>query len=222
MKKIISYSLWGKDPKYTVGAVKNAKLAQTLFPDWICRFYIGQSTLTGCKRIIKELRKLDNVEIVEMEEDGDWTGMFWRFYPASEPDVDVVISRDTDSRLTRREKFAVDEWLGSDKSVHIIRDHPYHTAKIMGGMWGVRGNSLSNMIDLIEEYKKGDFWQVDQNFLSEKIFGLIKDDCFVHDEFFSNSPINFPRENYEFIGQIFDGADVTVPEHVAVLRQYLE
>ena len=44
-----------------------------------------------------------------MDEDGDWSGMFWRFHPCSEEDVDVVLSRDTDSRLTQREKDAVDE-----------------------------------------------------------------------------------------------------------------
>ena len=222
MKKVISFSVWGTNPKYTVGAVKNAKLAQTLFPDWICRFYIGQSTISGSKRVMKELRKLNNVEIIEMNEEGDWTGMFWRFLPASDPEVDVMISRDTDSRLTVREKFVVEQWFESDKSFHIIRDHPFHSAKIMGGMWGARGEILFDMSELIDEYKKGDFWQVDQNFLSEIVFDKIKDDCFVHDEFFSNNPIDFPRENYEFIGQVFDGGDVTVPEHVAVLRQYLE
>lgn len=222
MKKVISFSVWGTDPKYTVGAVKNAKLAKEIFPDWVCRFYIGQSTVNGSKRVMRELRKLDNVEIVEMDEEGDWTGMFWRFLPASDPEVDVMISRDTDSRLTVREKFAVDQWLESDKSFHIIRDHPFHSARIMGGMWGVRGKILSDMSDLIDEYKKGDFWQVDQDFLSEIVFDKIKHDCFVHDEFFSDNPIDFPRENYEFIGQVFDGGDVTIPEHIESLKRYLE
>ena len=41
--KIIAFSLWGDDPKYTFGAIKNASIAEELFPDWICRFYVGKS-----------------------------------------------------------------------------------------------------------------------------------------------------------------------------------
>ena len=62
--------------------------------------------------------------------------MFWRFEPAGEEDVDVMISRDTDSRLNLREKFAVEEWLESDKGFHIMRDHPHHGYPVLGGMWG--------------------------------------------------------------------------------------
>jgi len=36
MKKVISYSIWGDNPKYATGAIK-------IYPDWICRFYVGQS-----------------------------------------------------------------------------------------------------------------------------------------------------------------------------------
>ena len=30
MKKIISFSLWGDNPKYTIGAIENAKLSKSL------------------------------------------------------------------------------------------------------------------------------------------------------------------------------------------------
>ena len=47
-----------------------------------------------------------------------------------------MLSRDLDSRPTRREVAAVEEWLDSSKAVHIMRDHPSHKAAIMAGMWG--------------------------------------------------------------------------------------
>jgi len=34
-KKIISFSLWGDKPMYTIGAIKNAKLAEEIYPGWI-------------------------------------------------------------------------------------------------------------------------------------------------------------------------------------------
>jgi hypothetical protein len=36
------------------------------------------------------------------------------------------MSRDSDSPLISREKEAVTEWLASNKSFHIMRDHPVH------------------------------------------------------------------------------------------------
>ena len=40
MKKIISFALWGDNPKYTTGAIKNANISKEFYPDWISRFYI--------------------------------------------------------------------------------------------------------------------------------------------------------------------------------------
>tara|TARA_B100000287_G_scaffold86833_1_gene79456 strand:- start:63959 stop:64618 length:660 start_codon:yes stop_codon:yes gene_type:complete len=218
MKKVICFSLWGDSPKYTVGALKNIQLAKEIFPEWICRFYIGKSVPIS---IIENIVKFDNTEIIIMNEPGDWTGMFWRFYAASDQNVYAMISRDTDSRLTYREKKAVDQWLASEKDFHIMRDHPHHATEILGGMWGVKNNFLNNMKNLIQNYKKGDFWQVDQNFLKEIIYPIVKDNSCVHDEFFERKPFPIARENYEFVGQIFDENENTVLEHKEILKRVL-
>jgi hypothetical protein len=216
MKKVISFSLWGDNPKYTVGALRNSELSLEIYPDWVCRFYCGKSVP---KNIITQLKTYKNVEVVEMNEDGDWTGMFWRFYACE--DSDVMISRDTDSRLSFREKSAVDEWLESNKDFHIMRDHPYHTTEILGGMWGCRNGVLSNIKNIINEYNKGNFWQVDQNFLKEKIYPIIKNNSFVHDSFFKveQDRKNFPSErfNKEFVGDVFDENDIRHPEYYKFL-----
>jgi len=218
MKKIISYSLWGNDPKYTIGAIENAKLAKEIYPDWVCRFYIGTST---SDEIWDTLNEFDNTELIDMGKPGDWTGMFWRFYPASEDDVDVFISRDTDSRLSIREKLAVDEWLSSDKGLHIMRDHPYHNSLIMGGMWGMKKGTFPKMKEMINTYIKGDFWQVDQNFLNQIVYPICKNNNFVHDEFmkFEDWKKPFPSEriNKEFIGEIYDDKNERNKEHYKLI-----
>ena len=219
MKKLISFCLWGNNPKYTEGAIKNADLLKTVFPGWIARFYCGQSVPND---IVKYLQNKENCEVVMMSEPGDWRGMFWRFYPASEEDVDVMISRDTDSRLTKREFLAVDEWLKSNKSFHIMRDHPWHKTQILGGMWGVRGNILSDMKQLIEKYVKGDFWQVDQNFLKEHIYKRIQNDCFVHDSYHNYETFKKPfpekRNGQEFVGEAFDEYDKPNMQHRSMIK----
>lgn len=212
MKKVISFSLWGNNPKYTIGAIRNAELTPIIYPGWISRFYCGKSVP---KEIIEKLISLPNIEVVMMDVDGDWTGMFWRFYACE--DSDIVLSRDTDSRLSLREKIAVDEWLKSDKNFHIMRDHPYHNTLILGGMWGSRSGILKNIKNLIFEFNQGNFYQVDQNFLKEKIYPLVINDSFIHDSFFgyeSNST-NFKSEriNREFVGEVFDEHDTRHPEH---------
>jgi hypothetical protein len=212
MKKIISFSLWGNNPKYTIGAIRNAELINEIYPEWIGRFYVGKSVPVD---IIEMLENIQNIEIVRMDEEGDWNGMFWRFMACE--DSDIMLSRDTDSRLSLREKYAVDEWLASDKDFHIMRDHPYHTTAIMGGMWGCRNNILKDIELEISEYNKGNFWQVDQNFLREKIYPKVVQNSFVHDSFFSLEPNKklFPLEriNKEFVGDVFDENNNRHPEY---------
>ena len=209
--KVISYSLWGDNPIYTTGALKNADIAKTLYPDWECWYYTGGSCPTN---VIELLETKDNVRIIPMSEEGDWTGMFWRFLPACNDNVSVMISRDTDSRLSEREKLAVDQWLASDKQFHIMRDHPYHNTVILGGMWGCKYPLLSDMDKLIDAYQKGNFWQVDQNFLREIVYNKVKHTCMVHDEFFEKQPFPTKRDNKLFVGMAFDTQDEPLhPEH---------
>lgn len=212
-KKIISFSLWGNQSKYLVGAIENVKLARTIYPGWICRFYVGRSTWNDMTKFMAELESYENTEIVKMKEDGNWEGMFWRFLPCSDKEVDVMLSRDADSRLSLREKSAVDEWLASDKLFHIIRDHPFHDVKILGGLWGAKKGAVPNMKQLIGNYSKGNFWQVDQNFLSEIIYPLIKDNVLIHDEFHGGKNILLQRNEFEFIGDSFDEHENRHPEY---------
>tara|TARA_B100000686_G_C16748360_1_gene950908 strand:+ start:72 stop:737 length:666 start_codon:yes stop_codon:yes gene_type:complete len=218
-KKLITFSLWGHDPKYLVGAIRNAELAQEIYPDWICRFYVGSSVPLPIKL---ELKKLENVEIVTMNQWGDWRGMFWRFLPASEPGVEAMISRDTDSRLNLREKAAVDEWLASDKGFHIMRDHPFHKFPVLGGMWGVKAGILPEMTHMINHFAQEDKYGTDYEFFAQVIIPHIRDNALVHDEFFSGNPFPTPREDYQFVGQVFDENEETVEEHINALKAYLK
>ena len=205
--KVIAFSLWGDNPKYTVGAVRNAEIAKEIFPDWTCRFYLGVDVP---QYITRQLGGLD-AECCPMSGSG-WNGMFWRFFAADSHDV--VLSRDTDSRLGHREKAAVDEWLESEKDFHIMRDHPYHATEILGGMWGARNGVLKGVRQMIRNHNNGSFddkYQVDQNFLRDVIYPMVKDNAVVHDEFFEKKP--FPkhapsRTKAYFVGQVYSQQDV--------------
>jgi hypothetical protein len=216
MKKVISFSLWGENPKYTIGAIKNAELVNKIYPSWIGRFYVGKSVP---EKILIELKSIPNTEIISLDENGDWTGMFWRFFACE--DSDIMLSRDTDSRLNLREKLAVDEWLNSEKNFHIMRDHPWHSTQILGGMWGCRNGILKGITQKIKEFNKRNFYQVDQHFLRDIIYPNVLNDSLIHDSYFNFETIkkNFPNErvNKEFVGDVFDEFDNRHPDYYKLL-----
>ena len=205
--KVIAFSLWGDKPIYNAGAIANAKLALSLFPDWVCRFYVGKNTDPF---VIDELRRFNNVEVVDTGIHGTMKSMVWRFTACSDSNVSIVLSRDTDSRLSVREVEAVDMWLKSEKDFHIIRDHPHHGAPILGGLWGARGGLLKDINALLTEFESfgvEDAVQYDQTFLKKMVFDRVRHNSFVNDEFFDKvNPLTSDRDvnGVFFLGEIFN------------------
>lgn len=201
MNKVISFSLWGDNPKYTIGAVKNAFLAKYIYTGWECRFYVANDVPQA---IIDGLIQ-NSAKVINMGE-GKISSMLWRFKPLYDPDVDVFISRDTDSRLSYRERVAVDEWLLSGKKLHIMRDHAYHQRYVMGGMWGYNGTIENDTIDAFLASKENpDYYDVDQEFLSE-LFSF-ETSVLVHDEMYQGETFPSPRQNNEYVGAPYDHLD---------------
>lgn len=207
MKNIISFSLYGTNPLYWYGAKENIRLSKKLYPNFTCRFYVDQNSP---KYLIDIIIK-DDIEIIYIENKGGTHGMFWRFLAAADLDVDIFLCRDTDSRLTLREKLAVDQWLESDKNFHIMRDHPDHRAYMLGGMWGCRNNVLCN----VDFKNKIWSWPIynsrgdDQKFLRSNVYHpLAKYSAFEHSEYnikYDNDTHPFPSQRLnknDFIGNI--------------------
>lgn len=210
VKKVLSFSLWGNNPKYLRGGVKNAELIPKFYPGWTGKFYIHKDVNSS---IVKEIQDL-GAEVQIITEPPDWRGMFWRFYAFDDPSVSVFCSRDTDSRLNEREAECVNEWLNSDKLLYSTKDHPFHDACIMGGAFGVKRELNVDFKDLITKYEeKGQFYQVDQNFLKDIIWPLAKDksiifDCLNRNEFTKTVPFPSRRPvDGSFVGEVFDELD---------------
>lgn len=235
MNKLITFSLWGNDPKYCVGAIRNAELASKVYPGWTCRFYIPKMNFGGKKEwstdcfssSVVMLQAMDNVEVVVVDEPPDWRGMFWRFRPASEDDVDVFISRDCDSRLGEREAMAVQEWLDGPKLVHSIGDHPYHfnpSHALMGGMFGMKKHACPQMNELIKQFcsQYPDAWQCDQDFLKDHVWPIVYCKVMAHSDLHPGcNPFRTQRQGLEFVGKIFLADETTVKEHEDILAARL-
>lgn len=215
--KAICYGVWGNNPMYTIGAIRNVDIAKDLFPDWTCIVYCFESVSS---EIVKQLKSRDNVIVRMATGIGNRRNAVQRFFPAEEDGVEYMISRDTDSRLSPREVLAVEDWISKGADVHIMRDHPYHGVPIPAGMWGVRGGRLKGIQKYAEELvlkMDENYKYQDQDFLSSWVWSKIINGeltvC-IHDPFFQRSA--FPEgakrgdENRGvwFVGQIFDENDV--------------
>lgn len=201
--KLVSFSLWGNNPKYCVGAVRNAELIKDIYPNWVARFYIHKDVN---KNYIDQINNL-GAQVKIIEENSDWKAMMWRYLPAKDKDVELFISRDCDSRINNREKAAVDQWLSSDKNFHIMRDHPYHGFSILGGMFGAKNNGFEILNNSIAEFNFQNRYGTDYIFFNNILFPKIKDDSLIHDEFFDKKPFPTIRLNNQFVGAIFDEND---------------
>jgi hypothetical protein len=217
--KVISYSLWGSSPLYNAGAVRNAEIALELYPGWMCWFYAGSCVP---KATLEALERMPNTRIVRMAEPGGFQSLFWRFFPASDPSVEVMISRDCDSRPEVREAAAVADFLRSDRSFHIMRDHPWHNVPILGGMFGAKHPAFAEMEPAVrqsEEYRPENARRgSDQEFLARAVWPKVRDSCLIHDEFHSPEKWPIRRHGVRFVGQAFNEEDLPLyPEHSQVL-----
>ncbi len=221
MKNVIAYSLWGDHPMYWVGAKRNISQVSKYFPGWICRFYIDSS----CRRDLIDTIKGSNVEVIMVESKDSFHGMFWRFWSAEDPDVDIFLSRDCDSRFSPREISAIKDWISSDKDFHIMRDHPFHTTPILGGMWGCRNGIMREigLTSMIEEWSQYERKGIDQEFLAKMVYPLVRDRALEHCDFnlaYGGEIVPFPtkRKDYEFVGDVFDENDNRNPDYWRIIK----
>ena len=204
--KYLSFSLWGNKPIYNIGTIRNAELWKNIYSDWKMVVFYDSSVPIETINSLKEL----SVECIDMS-DKNIYGMFWRFFAVDLPNSEYCIFRDSDSRIIIREKMDVDEWLESGKTLHVMRDHPYHMIPcgndrlgILGGMWGIKSKKIP-LTKMIQNYpnKSKIFYGEDQTFL-RTIYSLFEKDRFTHDDFFEKIPFPIKRENGRFIGERID------------------
>jgi hypothetical protein len=217
MKQVISYSLYGQQLKFLVGAIKNAQLAQRFFPGFTVRFYVGNSVPTWCR---STLALFPNVEIIPVAEEENSLARMWRFRAILDPKVDVVLSRDADARLSYREVLAHQEFLDSQFDFHIIRDHPTgHGYLISAGMFACKNKGMKFFEKLWSETPLRDTYMQDQEFLSSQIYPQIAGNVLVHDPYYNYQPSEpskkkmIPRKKINtvcHIGAALDENDVFV------------
>ena len=217
MKNVIAFSLFGRENRYTLGMLENIDVINKLscvnkniwqvyiyyndIPDSI--LYLLNKYIETSNKHNLQVRNQDSKQITIKLFKQDWLtpnhkfeGTFWRFYPLDHgSDVDILLSRDSDSRITEREFDLVNKFINDKNSCfHVIRDHEGHGTEILAGTFGCKVKSFHN---LIKESNNSKFKsirehlvqyndrhkmnkQVDQIFLTEVIYPIIKDHMLAH------------------------------------------
>ena len=201
MKKIISISVWGDNPRYIIGANRQYELAKQFYPDWKFRIY------TDDRNKFSHLKDAQIIQVV----DGSY-GMYWRFGAMFEDKDNIVLIRDSDSRITPREVRAVNEWLDSDKAFHTFRDHDAHYEfPIIGCAFGYKGrfNDLEHR-RMLEYRSQLNYYVGDQIYLRDAIYPLVKDSMMVHtmtEDWFGETRKKLVNP-YDFCGNGYDENDM--------------
>jgi len=235
-QKIIGFSYYGdsrsahhQKKKYFEGIQNNLKLLQKFYPGWIIRLYYD---LAQDDPILPKLCGLScqtNFDLCDIQRlpgtpMSNATFVFpmnWRFFPTRDPQVDVYLSRDLDSEFNEREIAAVSEWLESEDSFHMMRDHPMHDIGMLGSAWGVK--LLKDKVRLKwrkawkDGFQDGDglMWKArnltgpDQGFLRKYIWPWAKFDAMQHDSYFCKKysgtrafPVKRKNETNNFVAAV--------------------
>jgi hypothetical protein len=206
---VFSFSLFGSQPKYTEGMIINAAQISGRFPGARIFIYIADDVPAV---IAKRLSVYPTVRLIRVSRVENTQNTFNRFLAIDDTDCHIMLSRDADSRIHERDAACIDDFIASDKLLHIIRDHPYHGTRIMAGMWGIRKRALTQpMHNLIQQWMthaNGDTgYGCDQRFLEHVIYPALIRNAMIHDDrhFFNEQayyPFRVPIQDRLFVGQV--------------------
>ena len=135
----------------------------------------------------------------------------------ADPLVSEWHCRDLDSRISPREIAAVNDFLASGKSYHIMRDNPYHVASIVGCCFGMTVTSeavhavmkldFESMLSYVGlTWRKG----LDQSALAAIVWPHAEPDMVAHDSYLCE--MYYSPNNRPWPTQRVNGPNFTAPE----------
>jgi hypothetical protein len=167
-QSVVSYSLFGHPDendevlrRYFSSIEAKAARIRRYYSGWIMRVYHNLSTDDQMKylcplRCSSSVHESSNVDLCHV--DSIRTNVInsaliqrlnprmWRFLVMLDPLVDRFMCRDIDSDIIPREVTAVRQWLQSNFTFHVMRDHPSHGGFMLAGLWGAKNVQRRDLI----------------------------------------------------------------------------
>ena len=166
-QRVVTYALFGDAQNATFykryyGLMKNISLTiEKEYPGWVMRFYhsFTENERDGFQALCDIYCRFPHVDLCSVKDLWERIGenntlpidpkilkglnrRMYRYLVMMDPNVDVFVSRDIDSLIFKREVDAVNEWLQSNYTFHLMRDNTYHGSLILAGNSNIR-SSLS-------------------------------------------------------------------------------
>jgi protein O-GlcNAc transferase len=181
-KIVISFCIYGSNKKYCKGLCENLEIMKNHMKNFYAFIYVAPDVPES---YIETYKSYEFAKLFYTNISGAYN-MMKRFLAIDEPDVQVMIVRDADSRLHNRDRTLIEHFVNSSYLFHAIRDHPFHHKEIMGGLFGIKKGAISvKMTDLIKKHNPTDspngvHYDYDQEFLRIHIYPIVKDKMIVY------------------------------------------
>lgn len=194
---LITFSVYGPLDIFNLGAYENIAECRQYFPEWNVRFYVAEDA-----PILKMLWKED-VDVFVMSKPKGVLGTFWRLLDITNCRHEYVLIRDTDQRVSDKDRQAVNAWLKSGLMCHRMHEDSTQTSiDLLACGIGFRTNCLPrdiihDMVDWIME-KRGHeityfarpsfsntelprmMYGTEQLFLTERVWPHVKNSTLTH------------------------------------------
>lgn len=162
-QKVVTYALFGNADNSSMfkryfSLLENISISvENEYPGYTIRIYHNLDDKEGFKSLCDVFCKFGNVDLCSVNtlhkhlleksekcskkvspiEPSLIKGLnpkMYRYLVMLDPQVDMFLSRDVDSIIWPREVYAVREWLDSNFTFHLMRDHTAHGAIILAGI----------------------------------------------------------------------------------------
>ncbi|XP_046638258.1 uncharacterized protein LOC124316386 [Daphnia pulicaria] len=217
-QRIVTYALFGNAHNASVfrryySNLRNISLTvEKQYPGYVIRIYhnvVDDPDSEGYRQLCNVYCRYPNVDLCSVPELADRIGdnsttpidpvlirglnpRMYRYLVMLDPNVDLFISRDVDSLIFQREVDAVRQWLPSNYTFHLMRDHKGHGSIILAGMFGVK---LDQRRDLVEGLARAlilsgqnIIGHQDQASLDRIVWPVAKYDVMAHDSYHCQNP----------------------------------
>ena len=213
---ILSYCLFGTNSRYFDALYKNIEFIELNYADIftvsivvaddVPSIWIDMLSKTSALLVSSNDRLMLNIP-----------SLLLRIYPILSGQGDTCFFRDADSYLTKSEMDSMLRFIDSNYLYHIVRDHPYHLAPIMGGLFGIKSaryevfkNSFFRHIGKYPSWNNENSGaRGEQIILADHIYPLAYKEAYIESNFvlFWNerslvSKCKIPKHNEFWLGQI--------------------
>ena len=212
-KICFSYCLYGPyNPKYYCGLEENIIYILKTFPSSLIYLWFGSDVEMV---YFDKYKSNPNIQIFKLSVTGHIM-MSYRFASIDFKNIDVMLVRDADSRISEREINFNNEFIESKYLIHTIRDHKGHFIPLMGGIFSLKKELVQKYnINILKTIKycnenniKLDYYNSDQNLLVSLFYNNFKHFLLVHSTKNIFGDPNFikiePPLNNNFCGQVID------------------